>query len=167
VADMTPNTPAEAGPLQELVRRAERGDRAALAELRDWLDRNPDVWRQVGDLARHAEMALVRLVAGGDSLVGEALQRRMDELRGELLGPAGTVVERLLVDRVVLGWAQCHAADLDAAAKGTGCGPAATFALRRQDAAHKRYLAALRELVKVRVLLRRAGPLPAALRVVG
>lgn len=166
-ADVTSGVPAGVGTLGELGRRAEQGDWSALDELRICLDRYPHFWRQAGDLGWHAEMAIVRLVAGGDPLVGEALRRKLDELRGELLGPTATPLERLLVDRVLLAWAQCHAADLDAAARGQGTGPAAAFATRRQDSANRRYLAAIRELAQVRLLLRRAGPLPAGLRAVG
>ena len=82
----------------------------------------------------------------------------MDELRAELAGPAASPVETLLVNRVVICWAQCHLADLEATQKAKAGQPAA-HAERRQAGAQARYLAALRGLVVVRKLVR-PGPSP-------
>jgi hypothetical protein len=77
----------------------------------------------------------------------------MDELRAELAGPAPSAVERLLVNRVVVTWAWCHLADLEAAQKARA-GPPAAHAERRQAGAQARYLAALKMLTLVRKLVR-------------
>jgi hypothetical protein len=155
--------PREADEVADLLRRAEQGDQTVLPQLRAFLQDNPHVWRKAGDLAWHAEQALVRLIGNDNPLIEESLRLRMDDLRADLLGPAPTALERLLVDRVVLSWAQVHAADL-AVTTDRGCGPAAVHAQRQLDSASKRYLAALKQLAQVRVLLRRAGPLPDLLR---
>jgi hypothetical protein len=153
----TPQALAE--DLQPLVQRAHQGDATALASLRQLLANRPELWQRFGDLAWHAEEALLQLAAGPSLLAKEALQRRMAELREELAGPAPTPVEKMLVDRVVLGWAEVHLADLDAL-QGDKAGPRAAHALKRQNAAQKRYLAALKQLTQVRKLLKReAAPL--------
>src|SRR3954453_6035288 len=53
----------------QLLARAQAGDASALPQLREWLDRRPDVWRRLGDLAAHARQGLLALAAGG-ALVG-------------------------------------------------------------------------------------------------
>src|SRR5262245_50033966 len=41
--------------LEALVAQANRGDKAALADLRRFLDRHPEVWRACGDLGQCVE----------------------------------------------------------------------------------------------------------------
>ncbi len=54
--------------LQQLVEAANRGDKAALQQLRQALNKHPEVWQKVGDLAAHAEQTWTRLVADGKLL---------------------------------------------------------------------------------------------------
>ena len=80
----------------------------------------------------------------------------MLELWSELAGPSPSRVMKLLADRVVVCWVQCHLADLDALQEERAGAPQAAHAERRQSAAQTRYLAALRQLEVVRRLLRPA-----------
>ena len=57
------------------------------------------------------------------------------------------------MNRVVVTWAWCHLADLEAAQKGKA-GPQGAHAERRQSGAQARYLAALKMLTLVRKLAR-------------
>jgi hypothetical protein len=139
--------------MRRLLLRAQAGDAAVLSELRELLDGRPALWQQLGDLGGHVEEALLGQAGGKSLLARESVRRRMDELRAELAGPAASAVEKLLVNRVVICWAQCHLADLQAAQQATAGAPAA-HAERRQAGAQGRYLAALRMLVVVRKLLR-------------
>jgi hypothetical protein len=70
--------------------------------------------------------------------------------------PTPTPVEKLLIDRVVVCWAQCYLADLDELHKARAGTPQEVQAHRRQTAAQTRYLAALKQLAVLRKLLRPA-----------
>ena len=166
----TPKGPAAAGPLTEeqvnqVLRRAADGDRSVLPELGRALDRHPAIWQSCGDLAAHARDAWVALVAGKDLLLAESLQRKAAAMREELAGPEAPPLERLLADRVVACWVQLHFADAAyAQAKGTTLLQDAA-SQRRQNAAHTRYLQAVRALAQLRKLLRPAvSPVDLALR---
>jgi hypothetical protein len=139
--------------MRQLLLRAQAGDPAVLPQLRELLDARPALWRQLGDLAGHVEEAVIGLAGGKSLLARESIRRRMDELRAELAGPAPSPVEKLLVGRAVVCWAQCHLADLEAAQQAKAGQPAAHVE-RRQAGAQARYLGALRQLVVVRKLVR-------------
>ena len=149
-----------------LLARAEQGDAGVLAELRAFLDARPEVWRQVGDLARHAEMALLDLAAANNLLLKESITRKLDELKRDLA--PSSPLERLLVERIAVSWLQLHHSDIDAAAAlavNNGVGPRSAHAQRRLGQAHHRYLQAIRQLAVVRKLLRPAiSPVDLALR---
>jgi hypothetical protein len=148
------NTPE----LCELVARAQQGDLAVVPQIKQFLDDHPQVWSELGDLAAHAQEALVRLVAGDNLLVQECLRRELAARKAELAGPYPSPLEKLLVERLVLCWLQANKADLDAAAHDQGTSPHGPHAQRRQDAAHKRFLAAAKQLALVRKLLAPALP---------
>ena len=147
------DTTLQAEEIGRLLERAQAGDASVLPQLRRFLDERPEVWRKLGDLAAHAREALLAL-AGGDSLVArESMARRLDELEGELAGPAPTPLERVLAQRVALTWAQTHLADLDALQNDRGATPLAAHALKRQESAARRFAQAVRSLATVRRLL--------------
>jgi len=140
----------------ELLARAQAGDHAATAQLRQFMETHPQVWDAIGDLGHQALLAGIRVVTSGNSVLEEAVMRKLTDLRSELAGPTPTVLERLLVERVLIGWLHCHYADI-VAARRTDVSPAqAEYYQRRQDHAQRRYLAAIRTLACVRRL-----PLPA------
>ena len=70
---------ATAEDVRLLLARAEQGDASVLAELRALLDANGEVWRRIGDLAGHAEIALIDLAAGTNLLLKESIARKLDE----------------------------------------------------------------------------------------
>jgi hypothetical protein len=155
-----PAEPVYSLEVRDLLLRADQGDQTVLPALRRLLDKHPELWRQFGDLAQQARSALLTWAAGKSLVVAESVRRRLKELHAELAGPAPAPLEKLLVERVVQCWAQCQLADLDAVHK-EGAGVfLAGHALRRQTAAHHRYLAAIRQLAVVRKLLK---PVPTAL----
>jgi hypothetical protein len=133
------------------VERAQKGDASTLPELRALLDGNAELWRRHGDLAWHAEDALVRLAAGDDLLLRESLQRKLAELKTEL-APEGPL-ERLLVERVTACWIACNYADAVFGQTREDRAPRAEVLRRRQDSAHRRLLEAMKLLALVRKLL--------------
>jgi hypothetical protein len=127
-----------------------------LSELRAVLDARRDLWQEVSDLARHAELTMVRLVAGENLFMQEAILRRLAELKKELAGDAPSPLEQLLVDRIGVCWLQTHHADLDAASarvRDQGASSISLYAQRRLDSANRRYLLAVKQLALVRKLL--------------
>ena len=154
---MPPEPPPATNDLAGLLDRARRGDAEALPALRAFLDDSPEVWRQAGDLAAHAQRAWVELAAGPDVLAREALGRALAALKAELAGPAPSPLERLLVERIAATWLQVHYADAAAAQARDVSVRQAQLAVERQDRAHRRHLAAVAALATIRRLLP-AGP---------
>ena len=152
--------------LRQLVERAEQGDASVMGELRVALDANPWVWERYGDLAQQSQGAWLQLVAGKNLLLLESAQRKAEQLRVELAGPAPSPVERLLVERIVSCWLQTNYADSAYAQLPKGANPAQhTAALQRQNSAQQRYLQAVKSLATVRKLLRPGlSPVDLALR---
>ncbi|MDP9472375.1 MAG: hypothetical protein M3Q71_17185 [Chloroflexota bacterium] len=137
-----------------LLPDANAGDPSALADLRTILDDHPQLWEGVGNLAREAELTLVRLVAGPNTVTKEALRRKLDALRLEVAGSAPSPLERLLADRVVLGWLGLAVAEghyhraLDHGLSQSDD----EFHQRRVERAQRRYLTAIKALAQVRRL---------------
>jgi hypothetical protein len=142
--------------LQGLLGRAQQGDADAVPELEAALDANPWIWERYGELARQAQAAWVRLIAGSNLMLRECLERKTAALQAELTGPAPSPLEKLLAGRVVACWLQVHYADAAYAQLATTTTAQHTAALRRQSSAHQRYLQAIKALVTVQRLLRPA-----------
>jgi len=138
--------------LRQVLIAAMRGDPSAAGVIETLFNgpAGPPLVEQLGNVGVKAQQAWVDVCSDRNPLVGEALRRKLDQLRRELEGPEPTPLERLLVERVLLCWLQVHQADVWGAAN---AGPAES-AQRAQGHAQARYLAALRSLVTVRKLLR-------------
>src|SRR5262245_4456296 len=146
--------PAE---LKELLERAGAGDAAALPALRRAFDENPELAKRLGDLAAHAEQALLSLAVGDNLAAREAVTRQAAKLRQELLGSGPSPLERLLVDRVALCWLAANAAEIEAAhllRTTPSSSPANAAAQKRLGQAQQRFLAAVKALALVRKLVR-------------
>ena len=140
--------------LNALLPAANLGDQAAITGLRAVLDGTPALWEQVGDLGRQAELALVRTAAGSNAVATEAITRRLDAVRRDAAGPNPTALERLLADRVALGWlglAVAEGAYHQTLDRGLNRGDD-EFHQRRVERAQRRYLAAIKTLAQVRRL---------------
>jgi hypothetical protein len=137
--------------IKAVLARAGGGDQAALPRLRALLDET-GLWERLGDLAAHAELTWIRHVSGTDLAMREMLVRKLGELKVELGGTAPPPLERLLVDRVVIGWLMVYHADLEAGTK-DGDPRRANLAMKRQTRAMQRYATAIKALATVRKLL--------------
>jgi hypothetical protein len=135
-----------------LLRKAQEGDDEAMAQLRRIMD-DPNGRRWFRDLAGRVRDRLIRAYAGNNPVTCELLEREMRQLRGELLGPAPTAVERLLAERVAIGWLQVHTAEDNLGGVGSAAAP---FWQDQVDHAQRRFLSALRLLAAVRKLPRPA-----------
>lgn len=154
-----PEPIADLDEIRELLGRAAGRDPEALPELRAVLDRRPELWRRLGDLAAHAELAWVGEIAGANPALAEVLTRKVAALKQELGGPTPSPLERLLVDRVAACWLQIHHADLAAARPVDATAEGRERLRKRQDAAERRHAGAIEALARVRRLLP-AGEMP-------
>ena len=87
--------------LQELVTRARQGDDAVVPQMREVL-KHTELWREVGDMARHAQDCWLKLIAGDDHLVKESIRKSLTELRNELEEPGASRLEKLLIERILI-----------------------------------------------------------------
>lgn len=134
---------------------ANRGSPRALQELRELLNKSPEIWEQLGDLTNHAEYAWRDLVSGDDKLMLECVKHYVDRLKGELAGPASSPVELLLAQQVVLTWMASRYAGIAAAKPGPSSLGEAKMRLKRAESAQRRHLASLKTLTEVRAYLTR------------
>jgi hypothetical protein len=142
--------------LKALLERGNAGDATALPELERAFDEHPELTALLGNLAQHAEQALLNLIAGPSLTGREAVGRYTDSLRQELFATVASPLERLLAERVVLTWLWSQYADLDVAqrlSQGQGATPACREADKRRHRAHLRFLSATKALAVVRKLL--------------
>jgi hypothetical protein len=148
-----PPTPAElVKKVRSLATQADRGNKESARELRRLLDR-PDVYELFKDLTDRVLQALVYKCAPEDRLTRELIEREFAHVRAELLSPAPTAIERLLAERVAVGWLEVHAAEFRLALADWEDRP---HWQRQADHAQRRFLAALRLLAAVRRLPRPA-----------
>jgi hypothetical protein len=135
--------------LDALAGRANMGDKAALAELRTFLDAHPEVWQKVGNLAEHTERTWLELMS--DSVLGtESIKRHIDQIRTELGGPNPVIMEKLLINQAIACYLAAQHADMVLATPGHASTEQIKTRLKRSEIGQKRYLAALRMLAQLR-----------------
>ncbi len=139
--------------LARLLQQARQGDASVLPALRQFLDKTPALWRDHGDLAARVRTLWVQLASGPNLLLAESLTRQLAALTTELAGAAPSPLERLLAERVAICWLQVSY--YDGLLTQTRESPPAQVRLLRQqqDAAHRRYLTAIKTMATVRKLL--------------
>jgi hypothetical protein len=130
------------------------GDQDARDELRAVLEETPALWSDLGNLGRQAEIALVRVAAGENPVVREAIIRKLDLLRRDVAGTNPSILERLLADRVAISWLSLTVTEgtyHQALERGLSQSDD-TFHQQRIERAQRRYLAAIKALAQVRKL---------------
>jgi hypothetical protein len=160
--ELPDETKARLAELESLSQKAEAGDKEARKELRRLVcSSSSEVIERASDIGRKAGHMLVRTVAGGDLLVQEALYAKLDAMRQEIAGENPTPLEVLLTERVVsLSMLTALLETLIAGqyskatvSKGKSLAPSYIIQQSRiLESASRRYLAAIRELARVRKL---------------
>ncbi len=142
-----------AADLRACIKRANGGDKAALARVRGWMDNPGAVTMFKGDVAGRAMEQMVRAYSGS-AVTREAVIAKLDSLRAELLGEGpACVIERLVVERVVASWLHLHVLEDHYAGGLDGMGlEMAAFYEKAIAIAQKRYLRALKGLHDIRRL---------------
>jgi len=143
-----PATDAKAVALFAAARAGEAGARERVVELvkaRGWVN-----W--LGDLGQQATRQLVHKAAGGDPVLATGLTEKAVALRAQLLGDAPSVLEDLLVRRVVNGWLTVHLLELELTVRPPADLKAREHLDKALTRAQKRFAEAVRELARVRAL---------------
>lgn len=140
--------------LRDLVERAGYGDETAIIDLRALLNAMPELWKQVGDLAKHVETVWIKLLSGNNRLTQQCLHREAERRRTELLGDNATPIERHLIETIVASWLQLRHAEILMANSMGATDSQLNFFHRRLESAQKQHRTAIDQLVKVRKLER-------------
>ena len=148
--------------LQALSKKAEGGDKEARKELRRMVRASSaEVIGRASDVGRKAGQALARAASGGDPLMEEGLYAKLDLMRAEVAGDDPTPLEVLLTERVVSLWMLTALLEaLLASQYRRNVGDASerlspSYLIQQSrilESATRRYLAAIKELARVRKL---------------
>jgi hypothetical protein len=144
-----PDQPLNVDEVRKLIRKAEAGNSRCLPALRKVLETYPKLGRSY-DLAANLRDDLAGKLCGRHLYTRELLMRQVDELLASVVGANASPIERLLGERVVMGWLQMQQADMDVSDRPSD------LDVRVADAAHRRYFAALKALTDYRKLPRPA-----------
>lgn len=132
---------------------ANAGDLDAIKQLRQLFDNHPEIWQQIGDLAKHAELTLARGVSKGELVMFESVRRMVQKLKRELGHNDASPLEKLAIQRVTICWLELqYAAAVFPIVTGKPTA-ADTFGLKQKDSAQRRFDAALKSLATLRKLL--------------
>lgn len=153
--DSAPALP-DANTFYTLVKKAEKGDTKALAEVRKWCKQQPQLWDTLAiKAASSTRHSLLNLLTSNNAVAYDALNYEMQGMQKELLGSFPSPLEKLLVERICSCYLQVQYAESIFAQK-TGGSLSLSYGeyLQRQvDRANQRYAAAIRALAQVRRLL--------------
>ena len=141
--------------LADFIHRANAGDIQASCELRELLDNNPTIWQTTGDLAAHAEAALINSIAGGDEFQKEVFSRTLAEMKAELGIEGAPILERLAIQRITMTWLEVQHLELVLASGTLTTIKGQRHTSTRLDQAHRRHMAAVKSLTMLRKLVPR------------
>jgi len=139
-------------PRDELLRRAEKGNREVLPQLLELLDSAPDAVAKIGNLAWATELALLDLTAGDDLWLRECQQRMLRAMRERFAGPNPSPLEEILAERIVQCWHHLNLLEGRLAQSREYSFTEGDYRQRCIDRAHKRLLSAVKALAQVRKL---------------
>ena len=142
--------------LEATIILARKGNKKVLPMLRRALDEHPELVIHYGSLTLQVQENWLQLVAGKDLLLAETMRRHLDAMRKELAGANPSLLDRLLVDRILA----CHVEVLYFGAMETTDPTAANtrvarYRMDRGAQAHKQFLSAVKMLATVRNLVAR------------
>ncbi|HEX2987438.1 MAG TPA: hypothetical protein VHS06_04625 [Chloroflexota bacterium] len=134
---------------------AQNGDQSALVSLRQSFEVESRLWKTLDKLTARSENTMIELLVGNNKLLAEKMRLGLAALKRELSGPNPTLLEELLVERIVVCWLDVHYADFVSTTclKVNGTDKQVAFCQKYQNHAQRRYLAAVKSLALVRRLL--------------
>jgi len=140
--------------LRGLVKKAEKGDKKAVPEIREILQQNPDLAWRFTNVGRVAEWSLIEKVTKEKDLASKDMMSfQLESMREEVAGSSPSPLERLLAERVVASWLQVQLFEgLYVQNMGNLSIRQADYYQKRLDRAHKRHLSAIKTLAQIRKL---------------
>jgi len=142
--------------IKELVELAKRGREDILPTLHVALDEHPELWQHYGSLAKQAQGAWLKLIAGPDLYMRECVERHTAHLMAALAGPEATALERLQAERIVaLNLQTSYYEALLAQESGKASSKVTEYLHERSGVAEQRLQQAMLNLARVRKLLPR------------
>ncbi|MFV2002145.1 MAG: hypothetical protein ACC619_04115 [Paracoccaceae bacterium] len=96
---------------QSIVARANGSDQEAIDALRKTLNEHPRIWQQLGDMFEHAKAGLILAIARDDRAMRESLIRHAAQMEQELGRENASLLEKMVVRRLVLNWLQLQHCD--------------------------------------------------------
>jgi hypothetical protein len=143
------------GRLNELVKKAEKGNKKVMPEIRKILEETPELIWQFVNLARLAEGLFIdRMSRDKDLAAKEVMERQLAAMREEIAGENPSPLERLLAERVVATWLQIQLFEsLYASSLFKNMTLAqGNYYQKRLDLTYRRHLSAIRTLAQIRKL---------------
>jgi hypothetical protein len=141
------------GRLKDLFKKAEKGNRKAVPEIRQILQKSPDLAWRFMDFATLAEWRLIENMTKDKDLASrETMEFQLAAMREEIAGENPSPLERLLAERIALTWLQIQLFEgLYASSMFKSMTIAqGSYYQRRLDHAHRRHLSAIRTLAQIR-----------------
>ena len=141
------------GRLRDLFTKAEKGNRKVVPEIREILQKSPDLAWQFMDFATLAERHFIeRMTKDKDLASRETMEFQLAAMREEIAGENPSPLERLLAERIVLTWLQIQLFEgLYASSMFKSMTLAqGSYYQKRLDWTYRRHLSAIRTLAQIR-----------------
>ena len=139
--------------MQRFLKKAAKGDESCLPQVRALLsdpERGEAMTTYCGSSAEWVRKTIAMKASGGNLLVREAIEKKLDMVRAELEGPNPTPIERLLAERASICWFVVNWYENQYASADSLSFMQADYAQRRIHRAHQRFLSAVESLARVR-----------------
>jgi hypothetical protein len=143
------------GRLKELVKKAEKGNKKVMPEIREILEESPELAWRFMNLARLAERLFIdRMSKDKDLAAKEVMKRQLAAMREEIVGGNPSPLERLLAESVVATWLQIQLFEsLYASSLYQNMTIAqGNYHQKRLDQTYRRHLSSIRTLAQIRKL---------------
>ena len=138
----------------EIIDRAEAGDREVLPALRDLLRKETGAIEALGNMSTITRKALLKKCSGGYLPREEAQGLFLQDLVAEVAGPNPSALEKLLAEQVGLCWLHLRLLETSYAQLGDHKLAWGDYLQRSIDRAHRRYVSAIKAMAS---LLRSRG----------
>jgi len=136
----------------DLFAAARAGDGDAQATLRKELRANEWARDFFGDLGNRATRTIIARAGGGDPVWVIAIEERVRTMTKELLGDTPTVLDQLIVRRIVNAWVTVHSLELELAIRPPSRPRDRAYLEAAAERASRKMMQAIGELARVRRL---------------
>ena len=152
-----PGPPPAPKDVEALIARVRAGEPGSLPDLADLAMVHPRIVVDAtsSDLAWCARTYLAEDLAKGDEAGVIGIEARLELIAADLAGEGASLALQLCADVVAYSWIEYWT--MSAAIARGGMATTTTMDLRRQDAAHRRFLASLRTFQRIASLEGKTG----------